>query len=232
MTSMIDALQRSARAAQRGIRARRIRLGKSVKDKETSRDDLPPFEELFKLHHGKVYAVCLRMTRNAAEAEDLTQEVFVQVFRKLSTFRGESAFTTWLHRMTVNYVLMRFRKNQSRKEQLTDDGELPEQVISSQEFLTRAPMLDRLALEEAISKLPRGYRTAFILHDVQGLEHVEIAKILGCAVGTSKSQLHKARMKLRCLLRQSNDPGKTGTTSRRVNLKGLSRNLGLCSAAS
>ena len=231
---MIDAITRSARAVESAIRSRRITLiDEPVKDEETSGGDLPPFEELFKLHHGKVFAVCLRMTRNTAEAEDLTQDVFVQVFRKLHTFRGESAFTTWLHRMTVNYVLMRFRKNQSRKEQLTEDGELPEQAINARDILTSVPILDRLALDEAISKLPPGYRAAFILHDVEGLEHVEIAKILGCAVGTSKSQLHKARMKLRLLLRQSDDPVKTATTSRRVdsNLKGLSRSLGLCTLA-
>jgi RNA polymerase sigma-70 factor (ECF subfamily) len=158
------------------------------------------------------------MTRNPEEAEDLTQEVFVLVFRKLDTFRGDSTFTTWLHRMTVNCILMHFRKNHSRKEQLTADGELPEHVISARDMLTRIPVLDRLALDEAIAKLPAGYRAVFILHDVEGLEHLEIANILGCAVGTSKSQLHKARMKLRQLLRQSN----AATTSRDVqqNLKG------------
>jgi RNA polymerase sigma-70 factor (ECF subfamily) len=245
---MIETFTRSARTVESDIRSRRITLvDEPVKDEEMIRGDLPPFEELFKLHHGKVYAVCLRMTRNTAEAEDLTQEVFVQVFRKLNSFRGESAFTTWLHRMTVNYVLMHFRKNQSRKEQLTEDGELPEQVINARDILTRFPILDRLALDEAIAKLPPGYRAAFILHDVEGLEHVEIANILGCAVGTSKSQLHKARMKLRSLLRQSNEPVKAATTSRGVNLnlKGLSSSqprlqaippnqgssLGLCTVA-
>jgi RNA polymerase sigma-70 factor, ECF subfamily len=209
--------------------------------------DLPPFEELFKLHHRRVYAMCLRMTRNPEEAEDLSQEVFVLVFRKLDTFRGESTFTTWLHRMTINCVLMHFRKNHSRKEQLTEDGELPEHLINARDILTSFPILDRLALDEAIVKLPPGYRAVFILHDVEGLEHVEIAKILGCAVGTSKSQLHKARMKLRHLLRQSNDPVKAATTSRGVNLnlKSLSpsqprlqaippnqgNSLGLCTVA-
>ena len=101
-------------------------LEDSGKDERRLRGNSESFEELFKLHHRRVYAVCLRMTGNAAEAEDLSQEVFVQVFRKLDTFRGESAFTTWLHRLTVNHVLMHFRKNRSRKEQLTEDGELPE----------------------------------------------------------------------------------------------------------
>ncbi len=177
-----------------------------VKEEGMIQGDLPHFEELFKLHQGKVYAVCLRMTRNIAEAEDLSQEVFVQVLRKLGTFRGESAFSTWLHRLTVNHVLMYFRKNRTRKEQLTEDGELPERTIKGRNVLTNFPILDRLALAEAIVKLPPGYRTVFVLHDVEGLQHLEIANILGCSVGTSKSQLHKARMKMRWLLRQPADP--------------------------
>src|SRR6185503_5932125 len=127
-----------------------------VKDEKMIRLELPTFEELFKLHHGKVYAVCLRMTGNTAEAEDLTQEVFVQVFRKLDTFRGESAFTTWLHRLTINHVLMHFRKNRRRKERLTEDGALPEQVIKGFNVRTSFPILDRLALNEAIVKLAPG----------------------------------------------------------------------------
>ena len=223
---MMDAFPRSSRAVESGIPSRRIVLvGEPDKNEGMRRGDLPPFEELFKLHHRRVYALCLRMTRNPEEAEDLTQEVFVLVFRKLDTFRGDSTFTTWLHRMTVNCVLMHFRKNHSRKEQLTEDGELPEHVISARDMLTRIPVLDRLALDEAIAKLPAGYRAVFILHDVEGLEHLEIANILGCAVGTSKSQLHKARMKLRQLLRQSNDSTQAAKTSRDVqqNLKGLSQ---------
>jgi RNA polymerase sigma-70 factor (ECF subfamily) len=189
-----------------------------VKGEKRVRLELQPFEELFKLHHRRVYAVCLRMTGNAAEAEDLTQEVFVQVFRKLDTFRGESTFTTWLHRLTVNCVLMHFRKNRRRKEQLTEDGELLEQVIKVRNVITSFPILDRLALDEAIVKLAPGYRAVFILHDVEGLQHIEIANILGCSVGTSKSQLHKARMKMRRLLRQPTRPSQTAATSPGVNL--------------
>jgi RNA polymerase sigma-70 factor, ECF subfamily len=174
-----------------------------VKDEARIRVDLQPFEELFKLHHGKVYAVCLRMTGNTAEAEDLSQEVFVQVFRKLGTFRGESTFSTWLHRLTVNHVLMYFRKNRTRREQLTEDGEMPELTIKGHSVLTRMPLLDRLALEEAIVQLSPGYRAVFLLYDVEGLQHTEIANIRGCSVGTSKSQLHKARMKMRRLLRKT-----------------------------
>ena len=193
-----------------------------VKEGGTLRGDLLPFEELFKLHQRRVYAVCLRMTGNTAEAEDLLQEVFIQVFRKLGTFRGESTFTTWLHRLTVNQVLMHFRKKHSRNEQLTEDGELPEQVIKSRK--TSFPILDRNALNEAIVKLAPGYRAVFVLHDVEGLQHLEIANLLGCSVGTSKSQLHKARMKMRRLLRQATRPSQTATTSTRVkpNLEDLS----------
>ncbi|HZE68879.1 MAG TPA: RNA polymerase sigma factor [Pyrinomonadaceae bacterium] len=190
-----------------------------VKDEGRIRGDLQPFEELFKLHHGKVFAVCLRMTGNTAEAEDLTQEVFVQVFRKLGTFRGESTFSTWLHRLTVNQVLMYFRKRRSRREQLTEDGEMPELTIKGRNVLTSMPLLDRLALEEAIVQLPPGYRAVFLLHDVEGLEHTEIAHIRGCSVGTSKSQLHKARMKMRCLLRKTTHPGQPAKTSPGVNLR-------------
>jgi RNA polymerase sigma-70 factor (ECF subfamily) len=144
----------------------------SVKGEGMIRGELPTFEELFKLHHGKVYAVCLRMTGNTAEAEDLSQEVFVQVFRKLGTFRGESAFSTWLHRLTVNHVLMYFRKSRRRREQLTEDGELPERIIKGRDVLTSFPILDRLALAEAIVKLAPGYRAVFILHDGEGLQHL------------------------------------------------------------
>jgi len=195
-----------------------------VKDEKMIRGDLPSFEELFKLHHRKVYAVCLRMIGNTAEAEDLSQEVFIQVFRKLGTFRGESAFSTWLHRLTVNHVLMYFRKSRRRREQLTEDGELPERIIKGRNVLTSFPILDRLALAEAIVKLAPGYRAVFILHDVEGLQHIEIANILGCSVGTSKSQLHKARMKMRRLLRQTTHLKQAATTSSRVklNLAGLS----------
>src|ERR1700730_13241592 len=128
-----------------------------VKDEGRIGGYLEPFEELFKLHHGKVYAVCLRMTGNTTEAEDLSQEVFVQVFRKLDTFRGESAFTTWLHRPTVNHVLMYFRKSRRRREELTEDGELPERTIKGRNVQTSLPILDRLALDEAIVQLSPGY---------------------------------------------------------------------------
>ena len=164
------------------------------------------FEEVFRLHHRRVHSICLRMTGNPAEAEDLTQDVFLQVFRKLGTFRGESAFTTWLHRLTVNQVLMHFRKSHVRKEQLTEDGEMPVEILVDRNRFNRSPVLDRLSLDEAIVQLPLGYRTVFVLHDVEGLEHSEIASLLGCSIGTSKSQLHRARMRMRLLLKQRTGP--------------------------
>nr|AXL06095.1 RNA polymerase sigma factor, sigma-70 family [uncultured bacterium] len=164
--------------------------------------DLAAFEELYERHNRRVYSLCLRMTQNVAEAEDLAQEAFIQLFRKIGSFRGESAFTTWLHRLTVNQVLMHFRKRGVRLEQTTDDGETPIQIVAGTQNPNAMPVVDRIALDRAIGQLPPGYRTVFVLHDVEGHEHEEIARMLGCSVGTSKSQLHKARMKLRSLLRQ------------------------------
>lgn len=164
--------------------------------------DMGAFEQLYERHNRRVYSLCLRMTGNTAEAEDLTQEVFIQLFRKMGSFRGDSAFTTWLHRMTVNQVLMHFRKRGVRLEQTTEDGETPVQVVIGTENPNAMPVVDRIALDAAIERLPPGYRTVFVLHDIEGHEHEEIARMLGCSVGTSKSQLHKARMKLRGLLRQ------------------------------
>lgn len=168
--------------------------------------DMGAFEELYERHNRRVYSLCLRMTSNVAEAEDLAQEVFIQLFRKVGSFRGESAFTTWLHRLTVNQVLMHFRKRGVRMEQTTDDGETPVQIVAGTENPNQMPVVDRIALDKAIAQLPPGYRTVFVLHDVEGHEHEEIARMIGVSVGTSKSQLHKARMKLRGLLRQQNPP--------------------------
>jgi RNA polymerase sigma-70 factor, ECF subfamily len=162
--------------------------------------DVEAFEEIFRRNHRLVYGLCLRMTQDVAEAEDVTQEVFILLLRKVGGYRGEANFTTWLHRLTVNQVLMRFRKNKSRREDALEDGEpqTPEALATS----TRRPaqLIDRVTLERAIAKLPPGYRAAFVLHDVEGYEHEEVARMMGCAVGTSKSQLHKARAKLRKIL--------------------------------
>ena len=170
--------------------------------KRAAEGDMQTFAELFERHNRRVYSLCLRMTQNVSEAEDLAQEVFIQLFRKIGSFRGESAFTTWLHRLTVNQVLMHFRKAKARDEKPTDDDETPDRIMPGTENPNRMPVVDRIALDHAIAQLPPGYRAVFVLHDVEGYEHEEIARMRGCSVGTSKSQLHKARMKLRRLLKQ------------------------------
>jgi RNA polymerase sigma-70 factor (ECF subfamily) len=165
------------------------------------------FEALFLQHRQRVYSLCLRMIGNPADAEELTQEAFLQVFRKIDTFRGEAAFSTWLHRLTVNVVLMRLRKKkvpQISLEETVGGDEFDEQ---KKEFgaadLTLKGSIDRLNLQRAIAQLPPGYRQAFVLHDVQGYEHHEIAEMLGSSIGNSKSQLHKGRARLRKLLRDT-----------------------------
>jgi len=170
--------------------------------------DISAFEKLYERHNRRVYSLCLRMTQNAAEAEDLAQEAFIQLFRKIGSFRGDSAFTTWLHRLTVNQCLMHFRKRSVKLEKTTEEGETPVQIVSGTENPNSMPVMDRIALDNALTQLPPGYRTVFVLHDVEGHEHEEIAKMLGVAVGTSKSQLHKARMKLRKILKARNEPSK------------------------
>ena len=165
--------------------------------------DMQAFEELFRQHRRLVYGLCLRMTQNVAEAEDITQDVFILLHRKVGSFRGESQFTTWLHRLTVNQVLMRFRKNRSRREEALEDCDAQDFTVGvAHAGPNRLQLIDRMALDRALEKLPPGYRAAFILHDVEGYEHEEVAELLGCAVGTSKSQLHKARAKLRKILTQ------------------------------
>ena len=163
--------------------------------------DMAAFEELYRRHNRRVYALCLRMTQNQTEAEDLMQESFIQLFRKIGSFRGDSAFTTWLHRLTVNQVLMHFRKRSVKLEKTTEEGDTPVQVVQGTENPNQMPVVDRIALDKAIAQLPPGYRSVFVLHDIEGHEHEEVARMLGVAVGTSKSQLHKARMRLRALLK-------------------------------
>lgn len=162
--------------------------------------DIEAFEMLYTKYHRRAYSLCLRMTNNVTEAEDLTQEAFIQLFRKVGSFRGDSAFTTWFHRLTVNQCLMHFRKRSIKNEKTTEDGELPEKVKTDESFQSQTPILNRMDLKKAIAGLPPGYRAVFVLHDVEGFEHAEVADMLGISVGTSKSQLHKARLKLRGLL--------------------------------
>jgi len=164
--------------------------------------DVTALDEIYRKHHRRVYSQCLRMTRNVQEAEDLAQEVFIQVLRKLNTFRGESSFSTWLHRLTVNAVLMHFRRPVVRLEVTTEDGTIPTGIVRGTQNPSKMSVVDRISLNEAIRQLAPGYRAVFILHDIEGYEHEEIGKILSVAEGTSKSQLHKARLKLRALLLQ------------------------------
>ena len=162
--------------------------------------DADAFALLYGLHKRRIYSLCIRMTANSAMAEDLTQEAFLQLFRKIGTFRGESAFSTWLHRMAVNVVLMQLRKKNlpviPLEETLENEEEAPKKELGAQDPVLSGS-IDRLRLQNAVDALPPGYRRIFVLHDVEGYEHNEIAAMLGCSVGNSKSQLHKARMKLR-----------------------------------
>ena len=171
------------------------------------------FQQLYEEHHHRVYSICFRMTQNTAESEDLTQEIFIHLFRKFASFRGESAFTTWLHRLTVNHVLMHFRKRKARPELTTWTGELPAHAATGTNDPKRMRVVDRILLLEVIAKLPDGYREAIVLHDIQGLEHSEIAEIRGRSVGTSKSQVHKGRKMLRELMTQSARPRQVHTQS-------------------
>ena len=162
--------------------------------------NIAAFELIYQRYHRRTYALCLRMTNSQTEAEDLTQEVFIQLFRKVGSFRGDSAFSTWLHRLTVNQVLMHFRRRSVKNEKVSEDGEMPEQTVNGSANPNRMQVVDRIALKNAVALLPKGYKSVFLLHDVQGYEHEEVARRLGISIGTSKSQLHKARLKLRGLL--------------------------------
>ena len=167
--------------------------------------DASAFEEIYRLHARRVYALCLRMLGDPIEAEDLAQEAFLQLFRKIHTFRGESAFSSWLHRLTANVVLMSFRKKKAvvtsldEITRINDEDSAPRWEIGSQD-LRLTGVFDRVNLQTAIERLPEGYKRMFLLHDVHGYEHNEIAQILDCSIGNSKSQLHKARKRLRELL--------------------------------
>jgi RNA polymerase sigma-70 factor, ECF subfamily len=174
------------------------------------------FKTLFELYNRRVYSLCLRMTRSAVEAEDLTQDALLLFFRKLPTFRGESTLATWLHRMVVNVVLMHLRKKRLLSVPL-DEAE-PGEDVPKRQYGTPDQRLGycavRLSLERAIALLPAGYRSVFVLHDIHGYEHAEIAEMIGCSPGNSKSQLHKARLKLRHLLRSAEDGFDTATRRR------------------
>jgi RNA polymerase sigma-70 factor (ECF subfamily) len=162
--------------------------------------DAAAFEEIHRRYHRFVYRVALHMTGNPADAEDMTQESFLSLLLRIGSFRGEGAFTLWLRRLTINQVLMHFRRRKCRPEDLTADGETPEPVADGVNPFTQTSLLDRIAIERAVAALPKGYRTTFILHDVEGREHGEIARLMNRTAGNSKSQLHQARLRLRELL--------------------------------
>ena len=170
--------------------------------------DANAFERIYHLHSRKIYNLCLRMTGDRTEAEDLTQDVFLQVLRKIDTFRGESAFSTWLHRMCVNIVLMRFRKKSIVQTSLDTimnpekESDTPPKELGNPDLRLNG-VIDRVTLQAAINELPPGYKVMFILHDIEGYNHDEIAEMFGCSAGNSKSQVHKARMRLRELLQNA-----------------------------
>lgn len=192
---MTDPAQRQGNDSNEAELIERAKLG-----------DAQAFQALYDKHKRRVYSLCLRMTANTAEAEDLTQEAFLQLYRKIGTFRGESAFSTWLHRLSVNVVLMQLRRKSlpvvSLEETTQGEEDTPKKDFGAED-LALAGSIDRLQLQKAVDDLPPGYRTIFVLHDVEGYEHNEIATIVGCSIGNSKSQLHKARMKLRDLLKMN-----------------------------
>lgn len=197
--------------------ATQSRASKAASDAEliarAQRGDEEAFAALFDVHKRRVYSLCLRMTGDTAEAEDLAQEAFLQLFRKIATFRGESAFSTWLHRLVVNVVLMHLRKKGLQQVSLDEPDASQDEPVKREygdDDRRLLHSIDRITLSRAIEGLPPGYRAVLVLHDVEGYEHNEIAQILNCSVGNSKSQLHKARLKLRELLRSQRLPASMG----------------------
>jgi RNA polymerase sigma-70 factor, ECF subfamily len=168
------------------------------------RGDQEAFSTLFQTHKKRVYSVCLLMTKDVAEAEDLTQEAFLQVFRSIGSFRGDSAFSTWLYRVAVNTVLMKLRRRKAPPAISLDEPVSADSPSLKRDFgqpdLRLSGVVDRIALRRAIEELPEGCRKIFALHEVEGYQHHEIAELLNCSIGNSKSQLHKAKLKMRDLL--------------------------------
>jgi RNA polymerase sigma-70 factor (ECF subfamily) len=156
-------------------------------------NDAAAFEELYRLHAGRVYNLACRLAGSQADGEDLLQEVFVLVFKKLGSFRGDAALSTWIYRLATNHCLDFLRSREARMRQVTGPFGDAEPAAPG----GRPLRAERVDLERAIARLPDGYRAAFLLHDVEGFEHHEVASLLGIAEGTSKSQVHKARLKIR-----------------------------------
>jgi RNA polymerase sigma-70 factor, ECF subfamily len=178
--------------------------------KQSNQALIDEFENLYLTYRSRVRALCLHMTGNPDDAEDLTEETFIRMFQKLDTFRGESAFYTWLRRLAINVVLLRFQKASWRREKSIEDltgvdpiTGCPRKMEFGRIDMQLTGAVDRINLQRAIDQLPPGFKAVLILHDIEGYEHVEISKLMGCSVGTSKSQLHKARLKMRELLEQA-----------------------------
>ena len=161
--------------------------------------DLGAFEDLYRQHSTRLYNLAFRMVGNAADAEDLLQDIFLTVYRKLESFRGASALGTWLYRLGMNVCLDRLRSKAARQDQATDTLD---ERLSSAQVTSALGGVSRIDLERAIQSLPDGSRAAFLLHDVEGFDHTEVGQILGVAEGTSKSQVHKARLRIREFLHQ------------------------------
>jgi len=171
--------------------------------------DVAGYESLYHLHRSRVYSLCLRFTGNVSDAEDLVQEVFLQVYRKISTFRGDAKFGSWLHRVAVNLALMHFRRRRPREVSLNVSQTLRPDPTRSQlrdQFWTSSFLVERVALGRALGSLSKARRNVVLLHDVNGFTHGEVGRRLGLAAGTSKSQLHKAHVELRNALGRRGTP--------------------------
>jgi RNA polymerase sigma-70 factor, ECF subfamily len=156
--------------------------------------DRQAFERLYRTHANRVYSICARMSGSRVRGEELTQDVFVRTWEKLPQFRGESAFSTWLHRLAVNVVL-NARKIEGKQDSRTEDSDVEDE---RRDEMSRAPLhIERMDLKDAISKLPEGARRVFVLHDIEGYKHEEIGEMMGITSGGSKAQLHRARLLLR-----------------------------------
>src|SRR5688500_1799014 len=171
------------------------------------RGELGAFEELYRAHSGRLFSLAVRMLGNPADAEDQLQEIFLSAHRKLESFRGESALGTWLYRLAMNQILDHVRSRAARTGQLTDGLDDASLLADAGGHRLADRTIDRIDLERALAELPEGCRAAFVLHDVEGLEHREVSDVLGIAEGTSKSQVHRARLRLRGLLRRERPIG-------------------------
>ena len=180
-----------------GGRAAELRLVERCRQGE-----LGAFEELYRAHSGRLFSLAVRMLGNPADAEDMLQEIFLSAHRKLDSFRGEAALGTWLYRLAMNQILDHVRSRAARTGQLTDGLDDTSLLADAAGHRLADRAIDRIDLERALAELPEGCRAAFVLHDVEGLEHREVSDVLGIAEGTSKSQVHKARLRLRGLLRR------------------------------